>query len=360
MRKVLYFGNFDFVNGFAACNRAIGNAVCFSKLGYETYIFGTGFEGFSQTEFANLHHIHCIAKPFENKLKNYIQCDCYIECVKKINPTVVVFYNLPSIPFLKIMLYCRKHHIKIISDVTEWYSTKGVRLCLKPIKWLDTHLRMKYLNKKCDCLIVISTYLKNYYRDVKNKIMVYPVMDYVRWEAEKFGYYRTEEKRSDVSLIGKGVLAKDDTEFLKHLLLSLGKKRFNIIGINKESFEKKAKFKCPPNVFFYPKLNREGVLKIYSRTAWNYVVRKPNKSNMAGFPSKFAESMILGVPVIYNDFSDLAILKQKYLFGVDKNDDFDVDRLLPISDDVKEMFISDFYTKEFRKLLSEAALSFDE
>lgn len=360
MRKVLYFGNFDFANGFAACNRAIGNAVCFSKLGYETYIFGTGFEEFSQTDFARRHHIRCIPKPFDNKLKNYIQCDCYIECVKAINPTVVVFYNLPSIPFLKIMSYCRKHRIKTISDVTEWYSTKGVRFFLKPIKWFDTRLRMKYLNKKCDCLIVISTYLNNYYGSVKNKIMVYPLMDYVRWEAEKFGYYTMEEKRSDVSLIGKGVLAKDDTMFLKHLLLSLSQKRFNIIGIDRESFEKKAKFKCPPNALFYPKLNREDVLKIYSRTAWNYVVRKPNKSNTAGFPSKFAESMILDVPVIYNDFSDLAILKQKYFFGANKNDNFNADRSSPISNDVKRLFTSDFYIKEFQKLFSEAALPFAE
>lgn len=70
------------------------------------------------------------------------------------NIDFVICYNLQSIPLLKIISYCRKNRIKVISDCTEWYTTKGASISFKILKGLDSFIRMRIAQKNVTGLFV--------------------------------------------------------------------------------------------------------------------------------------------------------------------------------------------------------------
>lgn len=75
----------------------------------------------------------------------------------------IICYNFPSIPLYKLYKLAKRNKIEILGDVTEWYSPKGRGILNKIIKGIDTSIRMRYIHKKLDGLIVISKFLEDYY-----------------------------------------------------------------------------------------------------------------------------------------------------------------------------------------------------
>lgn len=351
MNKILYFGNFNFKKGFAACNRVIGNCVVLNKLGFSTIIYGKNVDIFAKTSFAIKNNICCIEKS-KSKISDYINANNYLNIIKNTSDLEAIFlYNFPSIPFIKILRYCHKKKIKIYSDVTEWYSTKGTNFIFKPFKFFDTFLRMRVLNKRCDGLICISNNLMNFYKNVKNKIKVYPIMDYVLWEAECFKYKKIiSEQKNVITLIGRNILAKDDLS----LFSSIEKRNFkiNIVGMNNKETKKMIGYPLNPNIHLFPNPTREDIFSIYKETTFNYIIRKPTKSNNAGFPSKLAESLVLDTPVIYSYFSDLKELSDIYSFGIEKESFVNGNiKAIKIDNRIKNMFRSINYLEDFSSLL---------
>lgn len=84
---------------------------------------------------------------------------------------------------------------------------------------------------------------------------------------------------------------------------------FRIIGATKEQFiEQNGEKNIPGNIAFLGSVPREQVIEELQRADFTTFLRDSNLRFVnAGFPSKLAESMSMGVPVITNLTSDLAI-----------------------------------------------------
>lgn len=347
--RVLYLGNFDYTNGFAAVNRAIGNSVLFNYSGFETLIYCKNSRSIADSTFFSEHNISFIDRPACSKFDAYFKYKEYLQLIKKINGLkVVVLYNFPSFPFSKILKFCKRNDICVISDTTEWYDTKSCSFLLKPIKKMDTSFRLRNLNKKCDGCILISNYLLNYYSKVERKILIYPIMDFVVWESKRYDFNVENKEKCKITLIGSSISSKDDISYFETLLSKKENYELSIIGLDK-NYDIKNK-----NIHCYGHLPREGVYKALSESTFSYVVRRGTRANNAGFPTKFAESIVLNIPIIYSRFSDIPLLEQKYIFGFEKESFIKTNcETVEISKELKCLFLADHYKDSMHTFLKD-------
>jgi len=64
----------------------------------------------------------------------------------------------------------------MLSDTVDWLPANNGNFIYKIIKFLDNYYKKSILNLKYDGLIVVSSYLENYYKN-KNIIRISPLFD---------------------------------------------------------------------------------------------------------------------------------------------------------------------------------------
>ena len=361
-KKVLYFGNFDCQNGFAAFNRAVGNSIALNKIGYEINIYASNVSGQITSDIFLLRNgISVIEKPFGGN-KNYYTWKYYIQEIKQ-NPdcNMIVLYNMPSLAFAKILHYCKKNHLVVISDVSEWYDTKSVSTLIKPIKFIDTFIRMRFLNYKVDGLIVISDYLKEFYEKKFKKpiVKVYPIMDYAG--INHGGNIPNIKNNSKITFgyIGMNRKGKDNIDDLLPLF-EKHNTQIQLIYIGKANEEITKKYSYLDNVSFVGKLNHNDLIEYYPQIDYSIIVRDNNRTNNAGFPTKFAESIFFDTPVICNEFSDTKRIIDDFGCGIlipnitdfeSLINDIYSKQIISVSEDAKQHFTYNHYIEQFKHFI---------
>lgn len=298
-KRILYIGGFEMPNGNAAAHRvfAIAKAlrgefsVSFVGLTRQNNLEGV-VDGFC---YRNLeypsNHITWV---------KHLSGDRELSIIKQIKPDIVIAYNFPALGLYRIMRYCRKTNIKIIGDITEWYSPHNFP------KRVDTAWRMKYLNFKMNGLIVISHFLADYYRGVST-ILIPPTTDTQdnKWTATPQG----NRDEGIILLLYAGSPGRGDKDRLDGLVKVLphySNMLLNVVGINEEQFRFLYKdVIIPNNVVFHGRLSHEDTIQLLNNSDFSIFFRQQSRVNNAGFPTKFAESQTSGVPVISNNYSDL-------------------------------------------------------
>ena len=318
-KEVLYLGNFNSVRSFAAFNRAIGISKIFNHLDYKVhFVVNNDDTALLSSIYSDMNiKFHNILL---SKKKFYFSSAVFMELIKTINNlTHVVLYNFPSLATLPIISYCKKNNIKIIGDITEWYDTSNVSLFMKPIKWLDTSFRMRVFNKKMDGLIVISDYLYNFYKKSRVEIIkILPTMD----SYENL----TRKNNNDVLTIGyAGFAGKKKENIIKCIedvfLKNIDKKmvRFEFIGkIDMKVIQYLEENHILYN--YYGWISHDLTIEKLLTCDCEIIFRHKNRTNNAGFPSKFAEAVSLGLPIIRNNFSDLESFKSPFIYSIDSNE----------------------------------------
>ncbi|TYC82203.1 glycosyltransferase family 4 protein [Acetobacterium wieringae] len=317
---IIYVGGFELPDKDAAAHRVVGNANALKEIGYDvvfidvdrSYVNNAGFaikeiEGFT---------IYSVA--FPNSHFQWFKYLTDINEIKKIisnrdDVKAIICYNYPSILLLKLIKYCRKNKVKIISDVTEWYEDTRF------IKKIDTLIRMKNLNKKVDGLICISSYLDNYYKHFTNTVIVPPLIDLYD---EKWNRLPSVPFREKINLIysGRPGKHKDKLNIIIESLNSISSKKkisFFIVGITKkqylEYYPEHANMveNLKDIVCFTGKISHSKSIELVKKSDFQIFIRESKRVNNAGFPTKFVESMACGTPVITTKTSDLG----KYLIN---------------------------------------------
>lgn len=226
-------------------------------------------------------------------------------------PNLIVMYNADFSFTRKMLNYCKMYNIKLVNDITEWYDYNELHF------WniLPNIFNMKNLQRKVRNKICISTYLGEYYKD-SNNLLLPPLCDPsdAKWKAT------IEDCRvkpfSGVTLIYAGNPAKKDCiHSVINAVNTLANEgnaiRFLILGITREAYIRQYKqnlleASLNDNVIFLGRVSQDLIPAYYKKADFMVLLRKPTRKNMAGFPTKFAESMTSGVPVITNATSDLA------------------------------------------------------
>ena len=299
--NILYIGGFELPDKNAAAHRVISNGKILRTLGYNVEFLGVhSNQQTDKLQFVfNDFLVHKGVNISKSKFRFYLSIKDIKDVLNKGNYDVIIAYNFPSIPSIKLKLLCKKKNIKLVFDITEWYSIKGMNLIGGLIKGIDSFYRMRVISKKVDGLFLISDYLSSYYVHHKNKVVIPPLVDL---EDKKWINNSTSNNSGKYvfSYSGNPGVSKDN-------LLKIVKWFTNctrddlvlyVIGMNEDEFIKRYKHEKIKNVKFFGRISHIESLQIVMNSHFSIIFRYGNRVSKAGFPTKYVESTTTSTPVI--------------------------------------------------------------
>lgn len=307
-KYIYYIGGFELPDKNAAAQRVVGNSKIFKNLGYEML-----YSGITKAETSDeIQNSYPVTYP-----KNIFQMFKFITSIKFYKSIIsnidgikmVILYNCPAVVSYRLLKYCKRKNIKCIGDITEWYHIKTNNIIFNFIKNMDSELRMKCINKKLDGLIVISAFLKDYYKRCKNVIMIPPLIDI---EDKKWKLKGTKDNENTIKFLyfgSPGVDRKDRIDVIIDILQNCKFDYvFNIVGIDNDQFKKiyrNVELKSE-KIVFHGRVSHINALSFLKDSDALIFYRDDSIVSKAGFSTKFVESISYKVPVITNMTSNLS------------------------------------------------------
>ena len=341
--NIVYIGAFRLPDLDAAAPRVLNNAKAFRALGHNVRFISWGgtyrenhycddgkyrVQGFEYQISGDL--------PLDDSLKERFRSKLFrgkrsIRILNKLpKPNLIIIYNANN-SFSKYMIkYCRRNNIKLANDINEWFSNNELHI----MELLPNYINMTRTQYKIKNKIVISSFLDKYY-STSNNVLIPPLCDSddSKWtdtiEDNRIKPYE------GITLIYAGTPAKKDCLHpIVSAVNSLANEglpiRFLILGTTRETYMKQ--YECfshflHQNIIFLGRVAQDLIPAYYKKADYMVLLREPSRKSMAGFPTKFSESFMSGVPVITNATSDLAkyVITGKTGFIVDG---WDCDSLL--------------------------------
>lgn len=326
--NILYIGGFELPDKNAAALRVLSNAKLLKLLGYTVSFIGLKLNSVS----GNTQELMLESGTFKVWNLKYpstnIEWFQYLTGISNIlkivdknypgNPAAIIAYNYPAIALIRLRFYCKKNNIKLIGDCTEWYIASG-NLFFKIIKILDTSLRMRFIHKRLDGLIVISSYLYRFYKPfIKNLIILPPLVD--KADKKFSNIQNTSDINKTLVYAGSPIYGKKGIkDRIDKIILALShvKQQYDItvnlivIGISLIDFiENYGKNSIPGNIKesidFRGKIPHNEVLQIINKADYSCFLRNKDRVTTSGFPTKFVESVQCGTPVLTNETSNIS------------------------------------------------------
>lgn len=315
---ILYIGGFELPDKNAAAHRVVAHGKIFNQNGYEVNYIGIDHD-IKETNILKTKEKFLDGNRFRvmypKGIKNWIW---YLVDINHINKVIksldsevkmIIAYNYPSVALFRLIKYCKKNGIALVSDCTEWYVPKG-GLVFNLIKGFDSNFRMRFVHKKLDGLIAISSYLYNYYSKMDNVIKIPPLVDKTdpKWDIIK------DTNSQLLRFIYAGSPGNKDKidELVKAfgIIKSSGITNFqlDVVGISESEFLNFYKFRKKElidNAKFHGRVSNKQALRFLKNADFSIFIREDNLVSRAGFPTKFAEAMAAGVPVITNRTSNI-------------------------------------------------------
>ena len=164
--------------------------------------------------------------------------------------------------------------------------------------------------------ILISSYLYNHY-PYGNNILLPPlvnifdekwksvIQDYpemvLKYQGFKILYSGTpDNKDSLMELINATLSILDESKNVQIIVAGVSEDRALDFFLKKEDY-----YNNRQHFVFLGRIPQNSVPAYYQIADFSAIIRRPTRKNMAGFPTKMAESMAAGCPVIASDFSDI-------------------------------------------------------
>lgn len=363
MRKgtIIYIGGFELPDRNAAAHRVLANGKIMRELGYDVVFVGVDSTRAAGAELLrhDFFDFECWSVPYPVGivawLKYILGLSTILDFIQKsraCNLVGVICYNYPAVAQGRINLICKRLGVKIIADATEWYDASAGSLIHRVIKYTDTSLRMHVIHRLADGVITTSKYLTPFYARRGKVTVELPTL----FDAEKFQPPPQRENTSRKHFIYVGSpfdadrVNKARTNLKERLdvcveifyqLYSAGADfYFEIYGIEADDYLRvfpehsemlRAMAQC---TVFKGRQPNQWVLQRIAESDFSIFFRDETRVTLAGFPSKLAESISCGTPVISNKMvslenyehcvglflaergEELAMLKQVMVFTV--------------------------------------------
>ncbi|GAB6091111.1 glycosyltransferase [Spirochaeta dissipatitropha] len=350
---ILYIGGFELPDKNAAAHRVLNNSKVFQDLGYSVVLFGVNKQALLSSQIKLSNRVMNFETWTRSYPKSFFEWLRYLTTIKFMNfftnkytnIEIIIAYNFPSVALSFLNKFCKKNNIKLIADCTEWYSTKNQNIIYKLLKGFDSFYRMRIVHKKIDGLIVISKYLEKYYSKCNNLIRIPPLVDLNDNKWKHNLDLNKEFQIKDDGLVfvyaGNPGVNKDDIKILIHAFFKLYKFNFYlvIIGVEKEHFLNKNPTIIDELNYLHEKVFFPGQLLHQECISWlkfaDYSIffRERSRVTLAGFPTKFVESITCSTPVITSDSSDLKEYLSDSAYGL-LSPDYTIDSLTDLLESV--------------------------
>lgn len=318
-KTILYVGGFELPDKNAAAHRVLNNGKIFRELGYRVVFLGISHD-IDKLSVECIQGFEAWSMPYPGSKKewaSYLTSIEYLKTVAKRLPDLqgIIFYNYQSICLYKALRYCRRNKIWSIVDVTEWYVASRKNAVFFAAKQFDTMIRMRYLNKRADGIISISTYLSEYYSKCgcTKLIQLPPLIDKQEEKWRKTDNNQRAKNASKIRLIYAGSPGdtKDNFEIVLRNIRQFSKQvELHILGLDKEGIlrvigKDKSEEYLGNNVIIHGRVSHVESLEQIKQSDFQIFVRPKNLVTKAGFPTKLGESFSCGTPVITNLSSNI-------------------------------------------------------
>lgn len=306
---ILYAGAFELPDKNALAHRVLSNAKIFRELGYDVVFLGIDKSG--DTQYQTVQGFPCYARKYPEGLTEWFRYLTEIQSIKALlekhkQIKTVILYNYQAAAFWRVMRLCHKRGIRVIADCADWYDAKGSSPLFYCIKMLDSFLRMRIIQPKTDGMIVISSYLQKYYHRHRHVLCLPTLVDK---QEEKWEIDQTDGKKQMLRLAyaGSPGQAKDRLDILTDVVnRHEDTVELTVAGISEEEYTARYGGTVCGNIRFLGRIPHKDSLRVVHHADFSVFIRERDKMTMAGFPTKFAESISAGTPVITTDTSDIS------------------------------------------------------
>jgi glycosyltransferase involved in cell wall biosynthesis len=328
-----YVGGFELPNKNAAAYRALSNAKIFRELGYDVTLVGIDsarLDGGLQPCAQRFSDFECYSVPYPNSIRSWIRHLTAPHGLIKLLAMPyrerilgVICYNYPAIAQWRIRRLCWTLGIKHIADATEWYDSSAGSILYRGLKWFDTAARMYFIHDRADGILTTSKFLSDFYLRRGKIITELPTLyDCMQLKQppriaedgpKRFIYAGTPFHADYINKERSNMKERLDLSIhLFYRLLTAGYDfRFDIFGIDKQTylrvFPEHAHMleSMQQKVVYHGRQPNNLVLEKIQRSDFSILFRDINRVTLAGFPTKVAESITLGTPVITNKIPSL-------------------------------------------------------
>ncbi len=313
---IIYYGGFILPDKSAAANRVVSNGKIFSKLGYNTVFIGAApsderFNGLRAVAGCENMFEHAHPESTKQWLGHMLSVE-HIETVAKEcgNVCKIILYNVPMFTLLKAKKVFSKRNIEVLYDCTEWTKDTDGSLPKRIFKAFDEILISNFAHKVADGIIAVSRMMEKKYKKAKKLAVIPPLVD-INDEI----WHQTPENHEGIfefCFAGIPDGNKESLDKVVEAFCNINKKNthLRIIGITEDDF-RNIYPDCfiPKNVrnkiTFTGRLSHAETIKYVLGCDCYIFIRRSDKRNNAGFPTKFAESFTCGVPIITTDVSNV-------------------------------------------------------
>lgn len=310
--KILYVGTFDTPETSAASMRVYRVGKIFRQLGTTVEFFCISSRKASQSLYTTvIDGFQYYIKPesisrvinYINYYSNYTAILQLRHLIKENGYDAIILYNDMGYITQNLLPYCKKQNIKIGADVTEWYEISTVT-GLEKHKAKCVNNRILHKDRNLDFVISISPFLTKYYSDLGvDVIEIPPLMDEFAGAPRKH-YVYPSTPTAQINLIYCGAPAKkDQIEPVVGAVADINRNgvriRLDVVGTTCDNGSQQSENERV-GIFYHGRQAHADALRLIRQADFGFLIREKLRYSRAGFSTKFAECMSLGVPVLCN------------------------------------------------------------
>lgn len=327
---VIYVGGFELPDLNAAAQRVVANALIFRDLGYRVVLVGltrrTGAPALGLAPGFDIAGLEAWEAPYPSGTGQWLHRIVSVEAVKSVAASVnvenpvraIIAYNHPAVSQWRLLNYARSVGAKGIADVTEWYADERLTRLSAAVKNLDGRLRMNVVNWRMDGLITTSPFLSDHYRRSGLPMVELPtLMDQPPGAAEqatpdglpkRLFFAGSGFNPATVARSREGL--KERLDLVVERLAGAARRgaRFTLDAYGVTAGEYSAVRPDHADVVaelgdslrFHGRRPRDEVRQALRRADYSIFLRSPSRVTLAGFPTKYGESIAFGTPVLTN------------------------------------------------------------
>ena len=329
---IAYLGSLDFPERNAAANLAIATSATIAISGYRVVICGrqgpescTADPVLPRGVYLRLRPTH---KGWMDRVNPVHTLSFYLACLRSEKDLVMVIaYNMPALVLTGVLAWARRRHLPVIAHCTEWYARVPWRsgFLHAAARNVDTALRMRLLHRLVDALLVSSHYLREFYGS--KKTLVYPTLSSNLASGEtgpRSAIPRLIYAGQPFAAKSRNIRArqmKDRLDLILELLRDAyeggARFQFDVYGLTREAYIAavpkgvRVLDKLADSVVFHGKVKSEFAAAAIRDADYSILIRDRNRVTLAGFPTKFSESVLQGTPVLANAVGEI----ERYLRG---------------------------------------------
>jgi glycosyltransferase involved in cell wall biosynthesis len=228
-------------------------------------------------------------------------------------PDMIILYGTHLGYLWRLLAFCKQHNIRLLLDVVEWYNPRHLPGGVFGPFAISNELSMRLFAKKADGMFVISQYLQDYFTDQGCKTLRVPPLFLT--QDIRPAQFRESNGRLNLCYVGSLGKKEDFISIFQGLEIAYEAGcvfTMHVVGITASQFQQSygmedlSVFRSDNTIQFYGRVDNTEAKRIVASCDFLVLLRKNERFAQAGFPSKVAESLCLGTPVIANLTSDLA------------------------------------------------------